>query len=84
MRNAKLADAESDLKQGYFWEQKGDLAKASRYYTQGKQAAEGAGAGDLAGELAAYNDQLMGRGGTKVGVIPTQSPCSTINGQLTC
>lgn len=84
MRNAKLADAENNLKQGYIWEQKGDLAKASRFYMQGKQAADGAGATDLSGKLAAYNDQLMARGGIKAGVTPTQSSCATINGQLMC
>jgi|SRR6185312_6622777 len=84
MRNAKLANAENMLKQGYLAEQRGDLANASRLYMQGKQAADGAGAGDLAAKLATYNDQLMARGGIKAGVTPTQSSCATINGQFMC
>lgn len=84
-KNAMIADAENMLRQGYVWEQKGDLAKASHFYMRGMQAARHAGADDLAGKLAAYNDQLMVRaGGTKGGVNDTHTSCSTINGQFIC
>ncbi|MBN9087890.1 MAG: hypothetical protein J0J01_13345 [Reyranella sp.] len=84
-RNAQIADAERMLVQGYIWEQKGDSAKASQFYLRGKQAADAAGSGDLAGKLSAYNDRLMARaGGAKSGVKDTHTTCVPINGQVFC
>lgn len=84
-RDAEIADAENSLKQGYLAEQRGNLAAASRFYMQGKQAAAAAGQGDLAVKLAAYNDGVVARaGGAKNGVSATNAPCMNVNGQTLC
>jgi hypothetical protein len=84
-RDAEIADAENALKQGYLAEQRGDLGAASRFYMQGKQAASAAGADDLAGKLAGYNDGVVARaGGPRNGVSATNAPCLNVNGQTMC
>jgi hypothetical protein len=82
MRNAAIADAEAAMRSGWAAEQRGDIAEANKDYLRGIQAAQSAGATDVANKIGAYNDQLAARAGTNV--KPTKTVCAVVNGQTIC
>lgn len=83
-RNAQIADAEDKLLQGYLHERTGDIRAASRWYLEGKKAAERADAPELAQKLAQYNEALLARGGASGGASSNNSRCANLNGQFVC